>query len=306
MERTGSKPQITWFLKILLLPPIFVALTAARLTVSAPPQLAISEPGGVELGKPFTAKPGDILLKAKVFDVDRVKIDKSFNVNLAKFEQKFDAGTELSTVLVPEKARSLTGLNSNVYYCGDDLRTRSKFAEAMIGNLFSKWEPIVRFCFVDVDSDGKLDHMVLAGAKDKAFQSSVAIDPVAYTRTEIAPDHDASEIRIVFKQLEPKTGELHLELQLWRKGSRHLFDYLLCGQMSSGKFLPPINIYARYKNDPKKLTYPMHFTDIMGSTIGIRSVNLEKIEAEFSISRPIGPALFKPVSIQYQYIFIYI
>jgi hypothetical protein len=291
---------------MLLLPPIFFALTAARLAVSAPPQLAMSEPGSVELHNPFTAKPGDILLRAKVYDVDRVKIDKPFHASLAKFEQQIDEGTELSTVIVPEKARALTGVESNVYYCGEDLRTRSKFADAMIGDWFSKWESIVRFCFADVDSDNKLDHMVLAGAKDKAFQTAVAIDPIAYTRTEIAPDHDASEIRIVFKQLEPKTGELHLELQLWRNGSRQLFDYLLYGQRSGSKFLSPINLYPRYKSDPKKLPYPVHFTDIMGSTIGITSVNVEKAEAEFTISRPIGPALFKPVSIQYQYIFIYI
>lgn len=306
MDPTGSRSQIICILKKLLLLPIFLALTAARLGVSAPPQLAMSETGSVELDKPFTAKPGDILMKAKVFDLERVKIDKPFHVSLAKFEQQIDAGTELATVIVPERARTLTGVDSNVYYCGEDLRTRSKFADVMIGDWFSKWESIVRFCFVDVDSDGKLDHMVLAGAKDKAFQTAVAIDPVAYTRIEIAPDHDASEIRIVFKQLEPKTGEIHLELQLWRNGSRQLFDYLLYGQRSGGNFLSPINLYPKYKTDPKNLAYPMHFTDIMGATIGIRSINAEKSEAEFKISRPIGPALFKPVSIQYQYIFIYI
>lgn len=285
--------------------PLILCLTGARLSVSTPPQLAVGDTEKVSFGASFIAKPGAVLLTAKVFDLDRIKVDAAFHAKVDRFEHQIDQGTELTSIMVPDKAKALTGLSSATYYCGEDLRVRSKFAELMVGDMFSKWESIVRFCFADEDKDGRLEHMIIAGAKDKERLKAVSIEPLPYTRTPVVADHESSEIRLIFRELEAATGELHLELQLWRNGQRQILDYFMCGIMRDKTFLPPSQLYPRLKNDPRKLAYPMHFPNIMGASIGVRSVDAAKQEAEFVINRPIGPALFKPVSIQYQYIFIY-
>lgn len=303
---TSNSRRLGQALRALVALPLLLSLTAARFAVTIPPQLAISSSPEVKIGEPFTAKVGDVLLRARVLDMERAKLTAPFHAQIDRFDQQFDADTELDTVLVPEKARENTGLNSNRYFCGSDLRTRSQFAEAMIGNMFSKWEAIVRFCFADVDEDGKLDHMVLAGAKDKEFQKAVEIAPIAYDRVRLAPDRMNSEIRLVFQKLETRTGELHMELQLWRNGERQQLDYFMNGSMRKGYFQPPEQLYARIKADPQKTPYPVQFVDLLGAFVVIDSIDTEKGEARFIVKHAIGPALFKPVSIQIQYIYIYI
>lgn len=285
--------------------PLVMLLTAARLPVYVPPQLAMSDSQATKIGEHFTAKPGDTLLIAKVYDVDRVTLNGSYHASIDRFSQDFTAGTKLTSVVVPEKAQQLTGLKSRTYYCGDDLRARSKFAESMVGDMFSKWESVVRFCFADEDKDNTLDHMIIAGAKDKAQLRAVAIDPIPYQRDRIVPDDRKSEIHLVFAKLDPVSGVAKLELQLWRDGKREQFDYLATERMAGAIFMPK-NQYPVFKANPKKLAYPLHFDDVMGASVGITSVDAAKQQAEFVINRPIGPALFKPVSIRYTYIFIYI
>src|SRR5688572_7902993 len=61
------------------------------------------------------------------------------SVAIAKFSQEIAAGTRLDPVLVPPRTSKLTGAKGR-FYCGENQRTRSKFAEAMIGDMFSKYE----------------------------------------------------------------------------------------------------------------------------------------------------------------------
>lgn len=285
--------------------PLLLSLTAARLTVSIPPQLVVADPSSAPQGQSVTAKVGDTLLTAKVYDLERVKLTQPLHVAFDKFTEDFEIGTQLTTVMVPSRAKENTGLDASVYYCGSDLRTRSKFAESMIGDWFSKWEPIVRFCFTDTDHDQKIDHMVLAGAKDKLLQKAVAIDPVAFMLEKVVPDEEASEVRLVFRKLETLTGELHMELQLYRKGERQLFTYLLSGNYREGKFLPPSELYPQFKFNPKKVPYPAKFDNILGATVEVKSVDTANGTAAFELRRPIGPALFKPINVETQMIFIY-
>lgn len=306
MANQNTPTGFSRLVRMALALPLLFSLTAARLTVSAPPQLAVTDPSSTPPAQPVTAKVGDTLLTAKVYDLERVKLTAPMHITFDKFAEDYAAGTRLTPVMVPSRAKENTGLDASVYYCGSDLRSRSKFTEWMIGDWFSKWEPIVRFCFTDTDHDQKIDHMVLAGTKDKLLQKAVAIDPVPYTLDKIVPDDEASEVRLIFRKLEPATGELHMELQLYRKGERQLFTYLLSGNYREEEFLPPSELYPQFKFNPKKTPYPATLDNILGATVEVKSIDTANGTATFEFRRPIGPALFKPINAETQFIYVYI
>ena len=292
--------------KFLLALPLVLALSAARLSVTIPPQMAKTDAGSVELGKPFVAKPGSVLLTAKVFDLERITLSKAYHASVDRFSQDLPVGTRLSSVWVPADAEKITGSKSKIYYCGQDLAARSEFADLMIGDLFSKWESIVRFCFVDEDNDGALDHMIIAGAKNKALQKAQSVAPIPYQREVLTADENDSQVRIVFSKLDSVTGIAKLEPQLWRNGKRYQFDYLLSERITTAISGGPGQLYPQFKTNPAKLPYPMRFTDVMGADIGIRSINKATQEAEFVINRAVPPSLFKPVIVKVNYVYIYI
>jgi hypothetical protein len=283
--------------------PLILFLTAARTAITPLPQ-TVWDNNNVNLGEHFTAKVGDILLKAPVFDTETIQIDAPAQITIAEFSQNFKPGESLTPVLISEKTETLIGQKGR-YYCGENLRTRSKFAAAMIGDWGSKFETIVRFCFVDSDNDAKLDHVFLAGAKTAEFQRAVAIAPIPFTRKTFEPDKASSEIQLKFAKLDAISGKIQLEVELIRDGKEEDFDYILMPDMAVDEN-SLIQLDKILKTNPKKLPYPMHFKNILGANIGITSVNSQSGEVEFVINHKFGPILFKPVSIQYQTIYVYV
>lgn len=181
---------------------LLVLLTAARTSVTPLPETLMGAGTGHPEGQPFVARKGEVVLRAKVFDTEVVTLDAPVSVAIAKFSQEIAAGTRLDPVLVPPRTSKLTGAKGR-FYCGENQRTRSKFAEAMIGDMFSKYESAVRFCFVDTDDDGKLDRVFLAGAKDKADQAALTIAPVAYTSRMFESDDEAGELEVRVHKFNP-------------------------------------------------------------------------------------------------------
>ncbi|MGV3771029.1 MAG: hypothetical protein ACO1NM_13455 [Sphingobium phenoxybenzoativorans] len=287
---------------LIAIPCIFL-LTAARTAITPLPQTLMDE-NSAKIGEHFTAKVGDILLRAPVFDTETMQIEAPAQITIAEFSQNFSPGESLTPVLVPEKTETLVGQKGR-YYCGEDLRTRSKFAAAMIGDLGSKFEAIVRFCFIDNDNDAKLDHVFLAGAKTPEFQRAITITPIPFTRKTFTPDKASSEIRLKFAKLDAVTGKVQLEVELIRDGKEERFDYMLMSNLAIGGS-SIIQQDRILKTNPKKLPYPMHFKNILGANVGITEIDTKSGEAKFVINHKFGPILFKPVTIEYQTIYVYV
>lgn len=56
---------------------------------------------------------------------------------------------------------------------------------------------------------------------------------------------------------------------------------------------------------PKRVPYPASFYNVMGAIVRVDGVDAEG-NARFTIERNFRPTLFRPISIQVRYIYIYI
>ena len=305
MGATQAKPWAGRRGLTLVALPLLLLLTGARVTVSVPPQLATGATVSGQSGVPITVKVGETVMTAKVFDLDRATISAPFHAKIERFEQDFDSGSDLTAYIVPLSTQKATGSSSTVYQCGKDVRVRSDLAATMVGDLFSKWETIVRFCFIDSDGDAKFDHLVLSGAKDKAFQTPIAIDPLPYATARITPDQNGGELRVVLKRVDPFSGKVDLDVEFWKGKTKQSFDYILCGVYRGGRFQPPVKCWTRFYANPAKTPYPTYFNDVLGGALKVASVDQAKGEAQFVVTKPIGPVLFKPFVQTVQYIYIY-
>ena len=283
--------------------PLLPLLAAARMSVGPLPETMVPvEVPSAPIGDVVTVKEGDVVLRAKVYDTEVAFIDEPVSVAIAKFSHDMEAGTKLDPVLVSDKTERLTGASGRIY-CGENQRTRSKFGEAMLGDMFSKYEVNVRFCFVDSDQDGKLDRVFLGGAKDEADQEAREIEPVAFTSRMFEADDDAGEIEMYVKRLIQKRGQedkIEFGLRMTKNGVPLGFSYIMT--ISGGKAQ---QTYPTFKTNPKKVPYPSQFTDVLGSTIAVHGVDAAAGTAQIMVKRPFAMQLFKPVTIQVQYVYIY-
>lgn len=289
-------------IRALAMVPVFALLVAARTSVAPMPETMLGTTADVPMNEVITVKPGDVVLRAKVYDTEVATLSEPVSVGIAKFAQEIPAGTRLDPVLVSEKTTKLTGSGGRIY-CGENQRTRSKFGEAMIGDWFSKYETIVRFCFIDSDADKKLDKVFLAGAKAKEDQLAVDITPVGFERRLFQTDDDAGVLelrvhRLITKKNEP--DKIEFKLHLMKNGAEQGFDYI----RTVDKALPK-STYPVVRTNPKKVPYPSYFNDILGGGVGVMAVDATKGEAQIKVHSNFKMQLFKPVSIVYNYVYVY-
>lgn len=280
----------------------FLFLTAGRLEVFPLPDSVVPIDQAVPLRQAFSAKPGDVILRGRAVRTQRVTTSAPVNVSIAKFSDALAAGTDLTPIVVPRQKNGPLA-DGGVYYCGADQRARSKLMAELIGDLGSKFENTVRFCFVDADRDGRLEKVFLGGAKDAAHQTPVAITPVAYETSYFVPRHQEDEVRVVYKKFNPENRRVTLELQVVRDGKEEYFDYILSAGATKGK---PFEVYKTIRTNPKKIDYPVFFNDVLGSEIEVRSLDAASGKATFAINRNFALGLFRPVAIQYQTIYVYV
>jgi hypothetical protein len=285
--------------RVLAAVPLAFLLIAARTTVSPLPETMIAVPAGHAIGETFIARKGDVVLRAKVYDTEVVTIDAPVSVSIAKFSQKIEAGAKLEPVLAPTTTKQLTGASGR-YYCGENQRIRSGFSDAMIGDMFSKYESVIRFCFVDTNDDGRLDHVFLAGAKDKADQGARAIEPTAYSSRMLQPDEEEGVLELRVGKFKPKTNEVLFDLILYRRGNPVSFSFIRTVENSK-----PVSTYPQLRTRPKKVPYPSYFNNILGASFGVMAVDAASEEVELKVLREFRPQLFRPVTIQVQTIYIY-
>lgn len=274
-------------------------LTAAKASIVPLPQAIMPAEGDHAVDETFVVHKGDVIMRAKVYDAEVVTLDAPVSVTLSRFAQTIPAGTRLEPELVSEQTTDLVGTKGR-FYCGENQRARSAFAQLMLGGLFSKYEEQVRFCFVDSDKDGKLDKYFLAGAKDKAEQGAREIEPVAFTTKLLQPDLQNSMLELRVEKFNDKANKIKLRLYLVRDGKDTPFDYILTVVGGEGK-----HTYPTFETDPKKVPYPAYFNNILGGGVGVTRVDAVAGEAEVKITKPFRAQLFKPVSIIYQVIYIY-
>jgi len=279
--------------------PMLLLLTAARTTVAPLPETLIGVSTDTAIGETFTVHKGDVVLRAKIFETEVVTIDAPISVSIAKFKDELVSGAALEPVLAPKKTEQLTGADGRLY-CGENQRTRSKFGELWVGDWFSKYEPQVRFCFVDSDGDNKLDKVFLAGAKDPADQGARTIEPTPYSLKTLQPDLEGGVIELRVEKFKPETNQVLFRLHLSRNGQDIPFSYIMT--IEDGRLR---QTYPDLRTNPAKAPYPAYFNNVLGAGLGIMSVNANKAEAEVKVTRPFPQQLFKPITIQYQTIYIY-
>lgn len=289
-------------LRALALVPALLVLVAARTSVAPLPETMVGTKLDLPMNEVVTVKPGDVVLRAKVYDTEVVTITEPVSVGIAKFTHDIAAGTRLDPVLVSEKTEQLTGSGGRIY-CGENQRTRSKFGEAMIGDWFSKYEAIVRFCFIDSNDDKKLDKVFLAGAKAKEDQIATNITPVAFERRVFQPDDEAGVLelrvhRLIAKKSEP--DKIEFKLHLLKNGTEQAFDLIRTVEKGTVQ-----STYPTIRTNPKKVPYPSYFNDVLGGGVGVMAVDADKGEAQIKVHSNFGLKLFKPISITYNYVYVY-
>lgn len=282
-----------------LLPIMGMVLIGARAPVMPLPDALIPDPSA-RVGAPFMAKPGDIVLRAKIVRTEKTYLDGPFHADIARFSDDMEAGAVLTTVLANNDTKKIVGSNAQAYYCGDDIKARSSLMAGIMGDLGSKFENIVRFCFIDDDNDLKFDHYFLAGSKDPAFLAMRAIEPLPFHMDRLVHENEADEIRLRYRKFETRTTEIHFELEIVRNGKPFPFQYII-----TPTHMGRDEQYYRLATDPAKIPYPMYFKDILGASLGVRAVTKDG-EATLIVNRNFAPSLLKPYMPQVQYIYIYI
>jgi hypothetical protein len=276
----------------------FLVLAAARQEAVPLPDTLLPMPLEHALRVPFEAKPGDVVLRGRVVRTMAVKLEGTTSVSHSRFAQSFGVGDELTPVIMRAGRKGAADL----IFCGSDQRARSKFMDVMIGDMGSKFESIVRFCFVDKDEDGRFEAFILGGAKDPAFQAPVAIPAVSYSMSSLVP-HDDAEISVIYRKFSPKNQVMTFEIKYSEGGKNQDFDYIASVSLSDDK---TGKHYPSFRTNPKKVPYPLHFKDIVGANIGVESVDPVSGAAQISINKDFSPTLVKPINIQVTYVFIYV
>ncbi|MCH7862564.1 hypothetical protein ACQKOH_03835 [Sphingomonas sp. NPDC092331] len=254
----------------------------------------------VQIGKTLTLKPGEELMRATVKQSQKLTLLAPVKVSIDKFTDEIAAGEELTAVVAPEATQARVG-GKGLYFCGRDQRGRSGLGAALLGGLGSKFMPIVRFCFIDGDQDGKLDQVFLAGAKDQTLQKAIPIDAVAYKTEYLVPRDAGQYLRLRYRKYTPESSKVQLELEVYDDGKKRSFDYVLY----SGPGGPLQRQMPYLQTNPKRVPYPASFYNVMGAIVRVDGVDAEG-NARFTIERNFRPTLFRPISIQVRYIYIYI
>lgn len=282
-----------------ILPFLALALGAARAPVVVLPDTLVPD-SSVTIGTRVSAKPGDVVLRAKIARTEKTYLDVPVHAEIARFAADIPAGAVLTTVLANDRTRSIVGSQADIYYCGDDMKARSSFMAGLMGDMGSKFENIVRFCFVDDDKDGRFDHYFLAGAKDPLFLKEQPVGPLAYRVQHLVQENAADEIRLKYRKFDTTTSKISLELEIIRNGAALPFEYIITPTHTGRN-----EQYYRMASNPAKVPYPVVFEDVLGADIIIDSVQADGA-AQFFVQRNFAPSLFRPYSPSVQYIFIYI
>ncbi|MDQ0249460.1 hypothetical protein J2W22_001507 [Sphingomonas kyeonggiensis] len=252
------------------------------------------------IGKVLTLKPGEELMRASVKQTQKLTLLAPVKVSIDKFTDEIATGEELTAVIAPPETQERVG-GKGLYFCGRDQRGRSGLGAALLGGIGARFMPIVRFCFIDGDKDGKLDQVFLAGAKDKALQKAISIEPVAYKIEYLVPRDAGQYLRLRYRKHIPESNKVQLELEVYDGGKKQSFDYVLYDGFGG----PLQREYAYLLTNPKKVPYPAFFNNVMGAIVRVDGVDADG-NARFVVERNFRPTLFRPVSIQVQYIYIYI
>ena len=274
----------------------WLLLTGARQAAGPLPDMLLPLMPEHPIGIPFSAKPGDVILRGRIVQSMSVSLDEAAAARLDRFEHAFKIGDRLTPVLI----KTTKNGPIKMIFCGPDQRAISDFQMIMIGELGSKFEKIVRFCFQDEDNDGKFEGYILAGAKDAKLQSVIPIAPISYTRQNLVPFEKGGELVVTYEKFSPNSQKATLGLSINIDGEPRPFDYF--STMIDGEM---VRDYPRLTTNPKKIPYPMQFNRVAGATIAINSVQPNG-EASMRIKKNFVPTLIKPVSIQTQTIYVYV
>ena len=134
------------------------------------------------------------------------------------------------------------------------------------------------------------------------MQVPIAITPVRYRSTWLDQRNAGNIVRVKYRKFNPKNRKVELEIEVLRDGRKMPFDYILWSKPGSEALEREV---PRLTTNPAKLPYPVAFRDVLGAEIAVRDVTPDGT-ATFAINRNFRQTLFRPISIQVQYIYVYI
>lgn len=282
--------------RVLACAAIWVALTGARQPAYPFPDFILPSEEAFVPGQQMEVKPGDTILRGRVVRAMVVNLSAPIDLQFDRFAHQFQSGDELTPVMLEADK----GKSQKLIYCGSNQRAVSKLTAVMIGDWLSKFETVVRFCFLDNDNDGKFEGYILGGAKDPAHQIVNPITPINYVSKELVPYEQGAEFSIVYRKYSVTSRKMHFNLRLTIDGEEQEFDYVntIIDQGVQRN-------YATFSTHPKKVDYPMHFKNIAGANFGVTSVDADGT-AQVKINVNFRPSMFKPISITRNVVFIYI
>lgn len=243
-------------------------LTAARLPLLGTRPLIVPINENPALNTDFEVKVGEAIVAGRFMDWSQSRLDTSTTVSVDRFSQNVYSNTPLKKFGATIQSVKRTGLKSDWYYCGPEIRTQSELKYQLFGSVFGNVENLVRFCFSDENSDNRFDHVFLGGAKAPALQVARAIDPIPFHLLGLQPDEDRRELRLVLARIEPQSKSILLYARPYQDNK--VFSY------GSFSLYDPENGDESKQKEKSSFEYdelPVAMKDVLGYDLVIKSVD---------------------------------
>ncbi|MDF8331972.1 hypothetical protein [Novosphingobium cyanobacteriorum] len=290
------RPMVAkWVAKIAFLGGCFVTLTAAKLGLYELPDSIVPDEKLV-LGEPLVAKLGQPLVSARLVHTVDMVLDQPINAKMGKFSRDFAVGDRLTPMIVSDESKSLVGENSEIF-CGKEIESRSKVANAIWGNFLSKYDKTVKFCFADTNGDMKIDRMLLAGSFEKSLQEGITIEPLGYHLESLKPERDDDIIYINYEK--NRNGKLILWV-FYRKSGIH---YSPNGYSTPERFGK--NSYGFFREiDTRGAKFPILVDDVLGASLQVDGVDPDG-SIIYRLTKNFSKTLVKPLFTQQYTLYVY-
>lgn len=270
---------------------LFLVLTGAATAVNPVPQTMVPASTDHPIGEEFTARKGDVVMRAKVVETESADLTVPVSVTIGKFEETFPAGTKLRAATAAEAAEKLFGIAGN-FYCGESRAARPAVIDMAIVRWLSKYDKDVRFCFFDSDADNKFDKVVLAGTKNKEEQRAVSIEPADYRKHAAPEDTSVGSIELRVAKISKNNGKVSLNVMFELGDKLQGYSYLITKRDGEDRYT-----YWEEKTDPKKAPYPTKLR-ILGGEIEIVRVDPANEEMAVRIIKDFDQQTFRPYTIE--------
>jgi hypothetical protein len=280
---------------------VLMLLGGARPILQAARQIVLPLETNPPAGTEFKVKVGETILASRFMDWNMARLDAPVSVSIDRFSQTVGPDLDLEGFGATRGSQERTGLNARNYYCADKVKAHSGLSYQLLSSVTSNVEQFVRFCFVDENDDGRLDHIFLLGAKSRELQVAHAIEPVAFHTLALQPDKKDTELHLILKRLDPASRNILLYQRPRRNGKEPwLGPFSLWSVATGTEYRQEDKVNVRYPPNG-----PVTLKNIMGYDLTVKSVDPATGEVTFICDRVSEPMLADGEGSEYATIVVY-